>query len=193
MNRSSVRFRQVAPRTSSARRAVLAPRVDPPAAAAGAGLCRLVGRDLVVLLSHLGALTIAVAAYGIVLGLTAAFALRCHTLVAVGGMAFLVSDTILAFRLFLPGAMPAWTSPAVMLTYTLGQALIAVGASSRCGELSVTPSRSARDAWCSAGARLRTSRGSMRRPAADRAASRGPRRVRRAARRRPCAGPCGRV
>lgn len=82
---------------------------------------------LVILLPHLGALTIAVAAYGVVLGLTAAFALRCLPLVAVGGAAFLASDTILAFRLFLPDAIPDWTSPAVMVTYTLGQGLIAAG------------------------------------------------------------------
>ncbi|MGB4135732.1 MAG: lysoplasmalogenase family protein [Microbacterium sp.] len=44
-----------------------------------------------------------------------------------GGAFFLASDSVLAFRLFLPDAMPAWTSPAVMLTYTLGQGLIIAG------------------------------------------------------------------
>lgn len=83
---------------------------------------------ILVLGPHTGALLLAVAAYGLVLGGTAAFAARCHPLVAVGGAFFLASDTILAFRLFLPDALPAWSSPAVMATYTLGQGLIVAGA-----------------------------------------------------------------
>lgn len=83
---------------------------------------------IVVLGPHTGPLLIAVGAYGLVLGGTAALATRCHPLVAWGGVFFLVSDTILAFRLFLPDALPAWSSPAVMLTYTLGQGLIIAGA-----------------------------------------------------------------
>ena len=47
--------------------------------------------------------------------------------IAWGGVFFLASDTILAFRLFMPDAMPAWTSPLVMITYCLGQGLIAAG------------------------------------------------------------------
>jgi len=82
---------------------------------------------VIVLWPHLGGLAFAVAAYGLVLGGTAALAARCHPLVVVGGAFFLASDTILAFRLFLPDAMPAWTSPAVMATYCLGQGLIAAG------------------------------------------------------------------
>ncbi|WP_407360355.1 lysoplasmalogenase family protein [Microbacterium sp. LBN7] len=77
---------------------------------------------------HTGSLLIAVAVYGLVLGGTAAFSARCHPLVAVGGAFFLASDTILAFRLFLPDALPAWSSPAIMLTYTIGQGLIVAGA-----------------------------------------------------------------
>ena len=82
---------------------------------------------IIILGPHTGALLPAVAAYGIVLGGTAAFAARCHPLVITGGVFFLVSDTVLAFRLFLDD-MPAWTSPLVMLTYTLGQGLIVTGA-----------------------------------------------------------------
>ena len=52
---------------------------------------------------------------------------RCHPLVAAGGALFLASDTVLAFRLFTPDAMPGWTSPLVMLTYCLGQGMIAAG------------------------------------------------------------------
>ncbi|MFJ4225902.1 lysoplasmalogenase family protein [Microbacterium sp. NPDC089695] len=77
---------------------------------------------------HVGSLLIAVAIYGLVLGSTAAFSARCHALVAIGGAFFLASDTILALRLFLPDSLPSWSSPAVMLTYTLGQGLIVAGA-----------------------------------------------------------------
>lgn len=83
---------------------------------------------LIVLGSHTNALLPAVAAYGLILGGTAAFAARCHRLIAGGGVFFLISDTVLAFRLFLSEAMPAWTSLLVMLTYTLGQGLIVAGA-----------------------------------------------------------------
>lgn len=81
-----------------------------------------------VLGPHTGSLLPAVAAYGIILGGTAAAAARCHPVITCGGVLFLMSDTILAFRLFLPEAMPDWTSPAVMLTYTAGQGLIIAGA-----------------------------------------------------------------
>ncbi len=77
---------------------------------------------------HTGPLLIAVAGYGLVLGGTAVFAAGCHPLVVWGAVFFLTSDTVLAFRLFMPDAMPSWTSPLVMLTYTLGQGLIVAGA-----------------------------------------------------------------
>ena len=48
-------------------------------------------------------------------------------LIVWGGAFFLASDTVLAFRLFMPDAMPDWTSPLVMITYCLGQGLIAAG------------------------------------------------------------------
>ncbi len=80
-----------------------------------------------VLWPRMGALSFAVAIYGLVLGGTAATAARCAPMVAVGAAFFLASDTILAFHLFTPEAMPGWTSPLVMLTYTLGQGLIVAG------------------------------------------------------------------
>jgi uncharacterized membrane protein YhhN len=82
---------------------------------------------LVVIGPHTGGLFIAVAAYGLVLGGTAAFATRCHPLVTTGAVFFLISDSILACRLFLPD-VPDWTSPAIMATYTVGQGLIVAGA-----------------------------------------------------------------
>lgn len=77
---------------------------------------------------YAGGLLIAVAIYGLVLGATAAFSTRCTPLVAVGGAFFLASDTLLAFRLFLPDSLPDWGSPAIMATYTIGQGLIIAGA-----------------------------------------------------------------
>ena len=82
---------------------------------------------LAVLWPHLGGLAITVAIYGLVLGGTAFAASRCHPLIVWGGVFFLTSDSVLAFRLFTPDAMPDWTSPLVMLTYCLGQGLIAAG------------------------------------------------------------------
>ncbi|WP_349427847.1 lysoplasmalogenase [Microbacterium sp. LWS13-1.2] len=82
---------------------------------------------LAVLWPHLGGLAVAVALYGLVLGGTAVAASRCHPLIVWGGVFFLASDSVLAFRLFVPDAMPDWTSPLVMLTYCLGQGLIAAG------------------------------------------------------------------
>ncbi|WP_345802174.1 lysoplasmalogenase [Microbacterium sp. AZCO] len=82
---------------------------------------------LAVLWPALGALLIPVAIYGLVLGGTAAAASRCHPLIAWGGAFFLASDTVLAFLLFVPDAVPSWTDPVVMVTYCLGQGLIAAG------------------------------------------------------------------
>lgn len=93
-----------------------------------------------VLWPVLGGLAIGVAVYGLVLGGTATLAARCHPLVAVGGALFLCSDTILAFRLFTPDAMPDWTSPLVMLTYCTGQGLIAAGV---CGTARAARARTA--------------------------------------------------
>ncbi|WP_106813645.1 lysoplasmalogenase family protein [Microbacterium timonense] len=98
-------------------------RVPPWAAVYGVWWVAL----LAVLWPHLGGLAVAVAIYGLVLGGTALAASRCHPFIAGGGAFFLASDSILAFRLFLPDATPAWTSPLVMLTYCLGQGLIAAG------------------------------------------------------------------
>lgn len=83
---------------------------------------------LVLLGPQTGGLLVAIAVYGLVLGATAAFSTRCHPLVAVGGAFFLASDTLLALRLFLPESLPAWSNPAVMATYTIGQGLIIAGA-----------------------------------------------------------------
>ena len=83
---------------------------------------------LAVLWPHIGGLLVPVALYGVVLGGTAVAASRCNPVIVWGGAFFLLSDSVLAFRLFVPEIMPDWTSALVMLTYTLGQGLIAAGA-----------------------------------------------------------------
>lgn len=75
---------------------------------------------------HLGGLALAVAAYGAVLAGTAIAAARCGPVVTVGGALFLTSDSLLAFWIFVPET-PQWISPLVMLTYCLGQGLLAAG------------------------------------------------------------------
>lgn len=82
---------------------------------------------LALLWQSLDALLVPVAVYGLVLGATAAGAARCRPLIGWGGAFFLASDTVLAFRLFVPETMPDWTSPLVMIAYCLGQGLIAAG------------------------------------------------------------------
>ena len=82
---------------------------------------------MALLLPRTGSLTIPVAIYGLLLVGTAAMTSRCGPVVAWGGAWFLVSDGILAFRIFAPEIMPDWTSGLVMLTYTLGQGLIVFG------------------------------------------------------------------
>lgn len=82
---------------------------------------------LMAIVPRAGALGPAVAVYGVVLGATAVFSTRCVSTVMIGGAFFLASDTILAFRIFVPDALPDWFSPMVMITYCTGQGLIAAG------------------------------------------------------------------
>ncbi|ALO67477.1 hypothetical protein AS189_14480 [Arthrobacter alpinus] len=83
---------------------------------------------LTILWPRAGSLALAVAAYGLVLGTTAALSTRCSSMIMWGSAFFLASDTILAFRIFALELMPDWTSGMVMLTYTVGQGLIIAGA-----------------------------------------------------------------
>ena len=81
---------------------------------------------IALLLPHTKTLSLAVMAYGVLLAATAAMATRCGPVIGWGAALFLLSDAILAFRLFVPGTS-AWTSGLVMLTYALGQGLIVFG------------------------------------------------------------------
>lgn len=82
---------------------------------------------IVLLWPHLGALAVGVAVYGLVLAGTAAAAALGSRATALGGLLFLASDTLLALRLFLPGADAVIGDVAVMSTYGLGQGLLAAG------------------------------------------------------------------
>ena len=82
---------------------------------------------LALLLPHLGGLAVPVVVYGAVLGLSAASALGTNRTVAVGAALFLLSDTVLACKLFLPG-FHFWQEDFVtMALYCAGQGLIALG------------------------------------------------------------------
>lgn len=82
---------------------------------------------LAVLLPHIGALAIPVVAYGLVMCGAAAAALGTTPLIAVGATLFLVSDTVLALRFFLPG-FSLWQADAVIMAfYIVGQGLIIAG------------------------------------------------------------------
>lgn len=83
---------------------------------------------MLLLWPSLGALAIAVAVYGLVLGGTAAASTRGSALTAIGGAFFLASDSILAMRLFLDGGISELLAgPWIMITYTIGQGLLASG------------------------------------------------------------------
>ncbi|MDP3208854.1 MAG: lysoplasmalogenase [Rhodoglobus sp.] len=81
-----------------------------------------------VLAPHLGVLLVPVAFYGVVLGLSAATALGSYRVVAIGALLFLLSDTILAFKMFWPDFSMWQADFVIMVGYLAGQGLIAVGA-----------------------------------------------------------------
>lgn len=83
---------------------------------------------LVALAPHLGVLLVPVAVYGLVLGASTAAALATNRAVAIGGLLFLVSDTLLAFKLFWPDFSLWQLDFLIMLGYIAGQGLIAFGA-----------------------------------------------------------------
>lgn len=94
---------------------------------AAAVLVAWFGGLLALLAPHLGALLVPVAAYGLVLGGAATAALACNRQIALGALTFLVSDTLLAFKLFYPG-FTFWQIDVVIMTlYCTGQGFIIYG------------------------------------------------------------------
>ncbi|WP_309621108.1 lysoplasmalogenase [Salinibacterium sp.] len=82
---------------------------------------------LVVLGPYLGTLLLPVAVYGFVLGGSTAAAFGATRTIAIGGLLFLASDTLLAFKLFWPDFALWQKDSLVMLGYILGQGLIILG------------------------------------------------------------------
>jgi uncharacterized membrane protein YhhN len=82
---------------------------------------------LVVLAPNLGSLLIPVAIYGLVLGAVAVTAARSTPLITIGAALFLISDTLLAIRLFAPGLAYPLADAVIMLAYIAGQGLIIYG------------------------------------------------------------------
>ena len=80
---------------------------------------------------HIGPLLVPVAAYGLVLAASSAAALGTNRFSAIGALVFLLSDTILAFKLFLPGWDFYPVDVIIMTLYIGGQGLIAYGVATR--------------------------------------------------------------
>ena len=95
---------------------------------------------LVLLVPHVGALVLPVAAYGLVLAASATASLGTNRLAMTGALVFLASDTILAFHLFYPGFEFWQVDFTIMLLYITGQGLIILGAVSRASRLRGLPS-----------------------------------------------------
>jgi uncharacterized membrane protein YhhN len=83
---------------------------------------------VVVISPHLGALGVPVVAYGIVLAASSAAALATSPTVAVGALLFLLSDSLLVFKLFWPDFSMVQVDAIIMLLYLAGQGLIVFGA-----------------------------------------------------------------
>jgi uncharacterized membrane protein YhhN len=83
---------------------------------------------IVVLVPHAGSLMIPLLLYGAVLCGAAAVSLGTTPVVAVGATVFLVSDTLLALKMFVPGFSFVQQDLVIMLFYTAGQGLIVAGA-----------------------------------------------------------------
>lgn len=83
---------------------------------------------LALLAPHLGVLMIPVAIYGLILGASTAASLGTNRLTALGGLLFLASDTLLAFKLFWPDFAVWQADFLIMLGYITGQGLIILGA-----------------------------------------------------------------
>lgn len=87
----------------------------------------VLGVLLTIVLPHTGALAAPVVVYGVVLTAMAVLALGVDRTTAVGAAIFLVSDALIALGRFAPGYDLAHHSLVVMVTYVLGQTLIALG------------------------------------------------------------------
>lgn len=94
---------------------------------AAAGLAVFGAIMLTALQPHFGELRIAASIYNAIIMLMAILAVigRAHPLAIAGALLFVVSDSVLAWRMF-ADALP-WGGPVVWVTYYLGQAGICLG------------------------------------------------------------------
>ena len=94
---------------------------------AAAGLAVFGAIMLIALQPHFGELRIAASIYNGIIMLMAILAVmsRAHPLAIAGALLFVVSDSVLAWRMF-ADALP-WGGPVVWVTYYLGQAGIGLG------------------------------------------------------------------
>ncbi len=83
---------------------------------------------VLILAPFAGSLLIPIAVYGLVLAAVASTAWMANRLVAVGALFFLASDSILGLSMFIPGFTFWQMDFVIMLSYLLGQGLIAGGA-----------------------------------------------------------------
>lgn len=85
----------------------------------------------ILLWPFLGGMAVPLVVYGALLVATATTTNGVHWIAGLGGFFFLASDSLLAFRLFQPdfGALfpDPWQDFTIMLTYCLGEGLIALG------------------------------------------------------------------
>lgn len=81
-----------------------------------------------LLAPHIGSLLVPVSIYGLVIALAAAAAMGANRIATMGALLFLVSDSLLAFRLFYPGFEFWQMNATIMLFYIAGQGLIVVSA-----------------------------------------------------------------
>ena len=83
---------------------------------------------LALLWPYLGSLLVPLAVYGLVLGSSTAASFGTSRIIAAGALFFLLSDTLLSFKLFVP-EFAMWQSDFwIMLGYIVGQGLIGYGA-----------------------------------------------------------------
>lgn len=86
---------------------------------------------IALLWSHLGGLRALIAVYGLLLLAMAVTSVVVGRIVTIGGLVFLVSESLLGIRLFVPEWLAWFPDPyqdtAIMLLYCVGQGLIAFG------------------------------------------------------------------
>jgi uncharacterized membrane protein YhhN len=85
------------------------------------------GCFVALLAPHAGTLIVAVALYGLVLGSVAALALGSNRTVALGAALFVLSDSLLALHVFVPGFSPWQVDALIMSGYLAGQGLMVLG------------------------------------------------------------------